>query len=134
MDMELSDYKFPSLDYLGKSRILPATGNEPGSSFKSAHRTAANVSEAASTSTRATLEPLSVTIARRRAPLTDDMSLSESELTNTSIPTTYTISTNTNSRHNLPTTTTAANASSANPADDEDEDTHSMEISSISID
>uniref|UniRef100_A0A1A9WZY1 Cyclosome subunit 8 n=1 Tax=Glossina brevipalpis TaxID=37001 RepID=A0A1A9WZY1_9MUSC len=136
MDMELSDYKFPALECLSKSRILPSSGNEAGSSFKIAQRIATNLNETASTSTRATLEPLSVTIARRRTPLTDDMSLSESELTsNTSVPpTTYTVSTNTQSRHNLPTTATTANASSTNPAEDEDEDTHSMEVSSISID
>lgn len=124
--MELSDYKFN--DFVisnrgGVSIIEAGSSNIAGPDTSVSFKTSANTTNEVGTSTT------EVQQRRISAIIADDMSLTESDITaNTSVATTNTPS-NINSRRTL--------ASSSNPAqniEEEDDDTHSMEMSSISID
>lgn len=125
MDMELSDYKYNEYIIGGNRASTGGTaGNDTSVSFKT---TANTTNEVGSSTNQSTLD---VQQQRKMSSIVaDDMSLSESDMTaNTSIATTNTPS---NIRRTL--------ASNSNPANnivetEEDDDTHSMEMSSISID
>ncbi|TMW41168.1 hypothetical protein DOY81_013753, partial [Sarcophaga bullata] len=117
MDMELSDYKFN--DFVisnrgGVSIIEAGSSNIAGNDTSVSFKTSANTTNEVGTSTT------DVQQRKISAIIADDMSLTE---TTTNTPS------NINSRRTL--------ASSSNPAqniEEEDDDTHSMEMSSISID
>lgn len=126
MDMELSDYKFNDF-------VISNRGNvsiiEAGSSNVAANETSVSFKTSTNTTNEVGTSTDGVQQRKVSAIIADDMSLTESDITaNTSIATTNT-PLNMTSRRTL--------ASSSNPAqniDEEDDDTHSMEMSSISID
>ncbi|XP_065358342.1 cell division cycle protein 23 homolog [Calliphora vicina] len=127
MDMELSEFKFN--EYMMSNRpstSSAAAANDISVSFK----TSGNMTNEVGTSThQSTLDVQQQH--KMSATIGDDMSLSESDMTaNTSIATNNTPS-NIHSRRTLAST---SNAAQIIVETEEDDDTHSMEMSSISID
>lgn len=129
MDMELSEFK--AMEYMISNCATSGgnsnTGNEDTSvSFKSTANTTTN--DVATSTSKAALESLTTTVERGHSSVKEDMSLSESDLTtNISIPPA-------NTPANISRRTLATTTNPAHNIGEEDEDTHSMEMSSISID
>ncbi|KAI8117955.1 Cell division cycle protein 23 like protein [Lucilia cuprina] len=128
MDMELSDFKFNEYMLSNRATSSAAAGVAGSVDTSVSFKTSANMTNEVGTST--SQGTLDVQQGKISVIVGDDMSLSESDMTaNTSI------ATNTPSNvHSRRTLASASNAAHNIVETEEDDDTHSMEMSSISID